>query len=84
MTTKWQRTIPTQNQVVEAYRLDRYDNIPFGLRRFPVFRGRSNVEAYRLDRYDNYGRIEVLYGLKRGAVGLLLTVQSILNEYNPL
>ena len=43
-------------RVVEAYRLDRYDNIvfcPLGLRRFPVGRGRSNVEAYRLDRYDN-------------------------------
>ena len=44
--------------VVEAYRLDRYDNIvfcPLGLRRFPVGRGCSNVEAYCLDRYDNIG-----------------------------
>ena len=51
-----------KQKVVEAYRLDRYDNIvfcPLGLRRFPVGRGRSNVEAYRLDRYDN---LEVLLG----------------------
>ena len=36
-------------EVVEAYRLDRYDNID------PVRdeRGVRVVEAYRLDRYDN-------------------------------
>ena len=34
--------------VVEAYRLDRYDNslkCPFGLGRFPDWRGSSNVEV---------------------------------------
>ena len=41
--------------VVEAYRLGKYDNLnfPHGLRRFPVWRGGSNVEAYRLGKYDN-------------------------------
>ena len=35
--------------VVEAYRLDRYDNLWLWCRR----KNRSVVEAYRLDRYDN-------------------------------
>ena len=41
--------------VVETYRLGKYDNLdfPHGLRRFPVLRGGSNVEAYRLGKYDN-------------------------------
>ena len=36
-------------EVVEAYRLDRYDNFSF---RRPIADG-FVVEAYRLDRYDN-------------------------------
>ena len=35
--------------VVEAYRLDRYDNITIRL----GITGLEVVEAYRLDRYDN-------------------------------
>ena len=35
--------------VVEAYRLDRYDN----LYAQPAFENQAVVEAYRLDRYDN-------------------------------
>ena len=35
--------------VVEAYRLDRYDNINSSTQRLATF----VVEAYRLDRYDN-------------------------------
>ena len=35
--------------VVEAYRLDRYDNFAFDRRDIPP----DVVEAYRLDRYDN-------------------------------
>ncbi len=35
--------------VVEAYRLDRYDNS----QRIHIDRNVSVVEAYRLDRYDN-------------------------------
>ena len=38
--------------VVEAYRLDRYDNIYFSN---GYFTG-TVVEAYRLDRYDNFRR----------------------------
>ena len=49
MTTKIKIKAILQPQVVEAYRLDRYDN----------FKGRFFVliwvvEAYRLDRYDNF------------------------------
>ena len=40
----------SNNAVVEAYRLDRYDNISSACGRCPVA---SVVEAYRLDRYDN-------------------------------
>ena len=36
--------------VVEAYRLDRYDNILH----VPALEGIGVVEAYRLDRYDNF------------------------------
>ena len=36
--------------VVEAYRLDRYDNSSRVCSSTPV----SVVEAYRLDRYDNF------------------------------
>ena len=36
-------------QVVEAYRLDRYDNLFFT----PCVKAYQVVEAYRLDRYDN-------------------------------
>ena len=41
---------PLDRTVVEAYRLDRYDNffLPLEIRVLPV------VEAYRLDRYDNF------------------------------
>ena len=35
--------------VVEAYRLDRYDNLGFAVPNENV----RVVEAYRLDRYDN-------------------------------
>ena len=37
-------------KVVEAYRLDRYDNSLFIL----MSRNNCVVEAYRLDRYDNF------------------------------
>ena len=37
--------------VVEAYRLDRYDNILFNLNIVFMI---VVVEAYRLDRYDNF------------------------------
>ena len=40
-------------RVVEAYRLDRYDNI--GVSTAEVVS--LVVEAYRLDRYDNFKRI---------------------------
>ncbi len=40
------QTFPT---VVEAYRLDRYDNTVFDT----IEQASSVVEAYRLDRYDN-------------------------------
>ena len=39
--------------VVEAYRLDRYDNMRLWLR-CPLI---HVVEAYRLDRYDNFENI---------------------------
>ena len=46
--------------VVEAYRLDRYDNaLGLVLRREQVV-----VEAYRLDRYDNY--IQPIFTLLQG------------------
>ena len=40
---------PLDRTVVEAYRLDRYDNFNFFFSQSTVF----VVEAYRLDRYDN-------------------------------
>ena len=50
MTTYHSQSYPNSHYVVEAYRLDRYDN-------FLVSHdhgGRCVVEAYRLDRYDNF------------------------------
>ena len=38
------------DRVVEAYRLDRYDNIADD----ELHAAAHVVEAYRLDRYDNY------------------------------
>ena len=49
MTTTSDFTDFTSNSVVEAYRLDRYDN----LKTLPERGGDPVVEAYRLDRYDN-------------------------------
>ena len=50
MTTPWSATSLPQTVVVEAYRLDRYDNFVYnGL----VDISTLVVEAYRLDRYDN-------------------------------
>ena len=49
MTTFWPRRRPSTKYVVEAYRLDRYDNF---LQADPIATRRV-VEAYRLDRYDN-------------------------------
>ena len=40
------------SSVVEAYRLDRYDNLYMGT----MSKAKSVVEAYRLDRYDNFAR----------------------------
>ena len=42
---------PINRTVVEAYRLDRYDNL--SRTRRPISTERV-VEAYRLDRYDNF------------------------------
>ena len=42
--------MPAPVQVVEAYRLDRYDNLNLPSLTILV----SVVEAYRLDRYDNF------------------------------
>ena len=39
----------TRRAVVEAYRLDRYDNFPIPGSTVDII----VVEAYRLDRYDN-------------------------------
>ena len=44
--------------VVEAYRLDRYDNCKTSFLDFRLIRV---VEAYRLDRYDNYKVLVVLF-----------------------
>ena len=41
-----------KRDVVEAYRLDRYDNLCFYVQQVHC---RRVVEAYRLDRYDNFG-----------------------------
>ncbi len=49
MTTLIGTGLRAEGCVVEAYRLDRYDNSP--LHRSNRFL--SVVEAYRLDRYDN-------------------------------
>ena len=51
MTTSKRTSISTSSVVVEAYRLDRYDNLTIPTRGRPQI---SVVEAYRLDRYDNY------------------------------
>ena len=51
MTTHRIERLVQLNRVVEAYRLDRYDNfIIHGVRDAVC----GVVEAYRLDRYDNY------------------------------
>ena len=50
MTTNEDKTKCSQAVVVEAYRLDRYDNPSYSF--FPW--NPSVVEAYRLDRYDNF------------------------------
>ena len=53
MTTTVHCTSSDVGIVVEAYRLDRYDN-------YPTWSHRSAwkvVEAYRLDRYDNFGLV---------------------------
>ena len=49
MTTSSDEVVLHFTGVVEAYRLDRYDNLS------PSLEARSStvVEAYRLDRYDN-------------------------------
>ncbi len=49
MTTFWSLEMVGYHLVVEAYRLDRYDN--FREQDLPLCR--QVVEAYRLDRYDN-------------------------------
>ena len=43
------------NRVVEAYRLDRYDNF-YSSGTFPCLP--RVVEAYRLDRYDNFDSVQ--------------------------
>ncbi len=52
MTTLHKPAESFQPKVVEAYRLDRYDNLIMFCA--PYFE--SVVEAYRLDRYDNFIR----------------------------
>ena len=49
MTTDTAHACELRAKVVEAYRLDRYDNLGAGF----VVSGFTVVEAYRLDRYDN-------------------------------
>ena len=51
MTTSIELSNRLRRSVVEAYRLDRYDNLKW-LRKN---QSRFVVEAYRLDRYDNFG-----------------------------
>ena len=50
MTTPNQTHCARCNHVVEAYRLDRYDNFKIFWNVIQI----TVVEAYRLDRYDNY------------------------------
>ena len=50
MTTRSLTVFLTSLSVVEAYRLDRYDNFLH----FLTCRYCFVVEAYRLDRYDNF------------------------------
>ena len=50
MTTLFFTISPLTKDVVEAYRLDRYDNVVSVT--VTVFS--TVVEAYRLDRYDNF------------------------------
>ncbi len=50
MTTVKSKLIVGSSSVVEAYRLDRYDNISFTQK----LHEEQVVEAYRLDRYDNF------------------------------
>ena len=47
---KWLLQSPINGIVVEAYRLDRYDNLFYF---FYKVVDDDVVEAYRLDRYDN-------------------------------
>ena len=49
MTTSPHSRRKHSGSVVEAYRLDRYDN----MQEFYMFVHHIVVEAYRLDRYDN-------------------------------
>ena len=49
MTTHRQSLLQPPDRVVEAYRLDRYDNTG----RMGAISLNKVVEAYRLDRYDN-------------------------------
>ena len=51
MTTLINYVTKNECDVVEAYRLDRYDNLLVASKRSLPF---SVVEAYRLDRYDNF------------------------------
>ena len=56
MTTQIVEFVFALESVVEAYRLDRYDNfIMFKMRMRPDL----VVEAYRLDRYDNLGHATI-------------------------
>ena len=59
MTTSAFDFLHSSRSVVEAYRLDRYDNfdLDFSVLYFQV------VEAYRLDRYDNPKRYRLNYAL---------------------
>ena len=50
MTTSHCPALTDQTIVVEAYRLDGYDNMKMGA----VRRSTPVVEAYRLDGYDNF------------------------------
>ena len=59
MTTNSFRKYLSQSDVVEVYRLDRYDNS-----HRPTFSAfHSVVEVYRLDRYDNTSLMVLRLGL---------------------
>ncbi len=51
MTTRRDGTLSEFWKVVEAYRLDRYDNL---IIKINIPHIKMVVEAYRLDRYDNF------------------------------